>query len=146
MMGHPVRFVAERLVVIVTVAMTFDIGLVDHVQTVLTRQFVPALRVRVMRIPYGIEIRSLHQADVGEHGFFTDDMSGDIVMLVQVGALEFDELAIDQKTSVDDLRGSKTDGLRDGLNAVDRNQQGVDVWRLGRPASYSRQERGEFVR
>ena len=101
--------------------------------------------MRVVRITHRVEIRALHQPNVGQHGFLINDMSFVVVMLVQIRALEFDELAIDKVTPVDDLGGTKTDGLGDRLTAVDGYQQCVQVRGFRRPGLYITQRRREFL-
>jgi len=117
---------------VVAVAMTLDVRLVNHVQPVLTGQFIPAFRLWIVRISNCVQIGSLHQAYVGQHRFFVDDMACDVMMLMQVGAFKTHKLAIDQETSILDLRRAKTNRLLDDLVA-ECDRQRIEVRRLRRP-------------
>ena len=117
---------------VVAVAVAFDIGLVNHVQPVLAGQFIPAFRLRIVRVADRVEIGALHQPDISQHGFFIDDMARDVVVFVQVGTFKTHKLAIDQETSIFDLRCAKTNRLLDDLVA-ECDRQCIEVRRFRRP-------------
>ncbi len=144
-MRHPVRLVAEGLVEIVSVAVALDVGLVDDVETVLTRQLVPPFRLRVVRVTHGVHVGRFHQPDIRQHRCLVNDVTLDVMVLVQVDAFESDVSAVDQEAAVDDLDRAETERLGDRLAAVDRDQQGVQIRLLGRPCVDAAERRSEYV-
>ncbi len=131
--GHPVRLVAERLVMIIAVAMTFDVGFVDDVEAVFARQFVPTFWLRVVRVAHGVHVRSLHQADIREHRLFIDDMTVHVVVLMKIDALELDKPTVDLEAAVADCDVTKTDRLGNDFTAFEFDKQHVQVGCLRGP-------------
>ena len=123
---------------VVAIAMAFDIGLVHHVKAVFGGQFVPAFGLRIMGVPYSVEIGGLHQSNVFEHGLFIHHVTVDVMVLVQVGTLEFNQSAIDHESAVFDLDGPKTNTLGNRFErfasfGAECDQQAVLVWVFCRP-------------
>ena len=115
---------------VVAVAMAFDIGLIDHVQAVLARQFVPAFLVRVVRVTNRVHVRRFHELDVLQHRFFVNNVPCFFMMFMQVHALEFDEFAVDHETAILDLDRAKTDFLSNRFSSG-RNRHRVLIRFLG---------------
>ena len=71
--------------------------------------------MRVVRSSNRVEVVLLHEANVSQDGAFIDYVTGNIVMLVQVRALEGHRAAIHAKLPILDFYLPDTDAPRDHL-------------------------------
>ena len=136
---HPVRVVRERLVGVEADAVRFDVGFVHDVEAVLVAQLVPPGLRRVVRRADGVDVRLLHQPDVGQHRFFVDRVAVHRVVLVAVHPADEDGDAVDAEKPARDLHPPEADPRRDDLDrasvlVLDRQQEAVEARRFRGPA------------
>mmetsp|Transcript_59326 Transcript_59326/g.171921 ORF Transcript_59326/g.171921 Transcript_59326/m.171921 type:complete len:200 (-) Transcript_59326:739-1338(-) len=144
--GHmsrpPLLFVAQGVAPSEVDPMAFDICLVHDIKAVLIAELVEQRIVRIMRATDRIKVVSLHQFDVLEHRFATDDMAGVRVMLMPVHATDRQFLPIEEQAGLPDLHGSETNCDRDRLGRLlilgsssgeEGNKKYVQVRLLGAP-------------
>ena len=87
---------------------------------------------------HGVDIVLLHQADVGQHALFVDDVALELVVLVAVDAFEQNGLAVDQQLPVLQFNAAKTEFtahyfLNGAAGTAQRERQLVQVGILRRP-------------
>ena len=93
----PVRIVPESPVRMITHAVRFDVGLIDHIEPVLIAQLIPAGNIRIMTGPDCIDVELFHQPDVLDHAFFRDHASGLGLMFMPVHTFNHDRTTVDQQ-------------------------------------------------
>ncbi len=79
-----------------------DICLVNDIQTVAVTQIKPVGVIWIMRGADGVDIKLLHQTDIGFHQFATDGLAGCVIVIVTVNAFDKDSLTIDKQFAVFD--------------------------------------------
>ena len=99
-------------------AMGFEVGLVDQVDAVLVAQLVPALLVRIVGGPDGVEVVPLAEDHIVDHVLLGDRAAALGIELVAVGALEYDALAINRHDAVLDAEAAESDLLDGDLGDV----------------------------
>ena len=109
-------FVFSQRFVAVTHSMRFDVGFVNNVQTVFITQFVPQLRLRIVRCTNSIQVVFLHGFNVQQHGFFILNVAGFVVVLMQVGTFNVNVFSVHAKGCIDDFNATETNILADYFN------------------------------
>ncbi len=88
----PVRVVAKFVVK----GMGFDVGFVNDIKPIFVAQLVPAAVVGIMAGTHGVDIKLLHQLDVGHHRGFGDSLAQFVVVIVAINAFHQDRLTVDE--------------------------------------------------
>jgi len=89
-----------------------------------------------VRGTHGVEVELFHQADVGFHGGAADGLTGQVVVVVAVDALDHDGFAVDEQLAVTDLDLSEAEAAGGALFALRGGQgddQGVQMGGLSGP-------------
>jgi hypothetical protein len=105
--------VRDALSVVRPVAVRLDVGLVLHVEAVLVAERVPALVVRVVARPHGVDVVTLHQDDVFDHHLARRHLPEVGVVLVPVDALDDRGAPVDENLPVPDLARAEAEPPRD---------------------------------
>ena len=95
MHGLKFRFISGCVFFFVMKTMTFNIGLINYINTILVAQLIPVGVIGIMRRAYGIDIIGFHDFDILSHGFFGNHMTCPLVVLMTINAFEQNGLTID---------------------------------------------------
>ena len=94
---------------IVAPAVRLDVGLVVNVKADLVAEFVELPVLRIVAETYRIDIVGLHQLQVLAAKLSRDIMTGSLVMLVDIDALELDRLAVHEEKIAPELEPAEAD-------------------------------------
>ena len=111
---QPLGFVGQHVIDRVGL----QVGLIPDIQTILVANIVEARVVGIVRGAHGVEIVALHHQDVGQHIFVRHILAVLVVVVVAVGTLDVNHLAVDQQFAVFDLDFAEADPVRIILNRV----------------------------
>ena len=84
-------------------AMGFEIRLSADIYSVAIAEIVPERTIRIVARPDGIDVVLLHQLDIANHRFLSDDVAAFRQELVSINSLEVDRLSIHEQALVPDL-------------------------------------------
>ena len=122
---------------IVAPAVRLDVGLVVNVKADLVAEFVELPVLRIVAETYRIDIVGLHQLQVLAAELSRDIMTGSLVMLVDIDALELDRLAVHEEKIAPELEPAESDIERNHFGdlsvAAQGDEEAVEVRSLGRP-------------
>ena len=94
---------------IVAPAVRLDVGLVVNVKADLVAEFVELPVLWIVAETYRIDIVGLHQLQVLAAKLSRDIMTGSLVMLVDIDALELDRLAVHEEKIAPELEPAEAD-------------------------------------
>ena len=93
-------------------AMGFEIRLADDIQSVAIAEVIPERTIRIVARPDGIDVVLLHQLDIANHRFTSDDVAAFRQELVSINSLEIDGLSIQEQAPIPDLDLAKANVQR----------------------------------
>ena len=96
----PERLVAQGLVGTVADAVGLDVGLVDHIETILITQLIPAGHIGIVTGTHGVDVVTFHEQDVLHHGGLGEGVAGVRIVLMAIDALDVDRSAVDTELPI----------------------------------------------
>ena len=122
---------------VVTHAVRFDVGFVDHVKAVAVAEVVPARIVGVVARAHGVDIEPLHDFDIADHLLLGDHITAVGVHFVAVRAFDEHRTSVDQQLSAGDANVAEADvelrALGDRFPVRRGDLHAVEPRGLGRP-------------
>ena len=122
---------------IVAPAVRLYVGLVVNVKADLVAEFVELPVLWIVAETYRIDIVGLHQFQILAAELSRDIMTGSLVMLVDIDALELDRLAVHEEKIAPELEPAEADIERNHFGdlsvAAQGDEEAVEVRSLGRP-------------
>ena len=126
----------------------FNIGFIDHVQTVAVAEFIPARRVGIVRAAHGVKVVLLHQQNVLHHIRLGDHLPAQMMMLMAVNAADQQRFTVETQQAIGNLDAAKTDVPRFGLQQFVAAPQGdhgaITVRGFRAPVRRRRHRQGEI--
>ncbi len=113
--------------------MNLDVGLVDHIESVSVAKLVEYGELRVVACAHGVDVVLFHQADIAHYSGGVHDVAVGGVMFVQVDAVHFDGLSVDEELSVFDFHLAEADVGDGSFTVAERDNKAVEVGGLGAP-------------
>lgn len=99
-------------------AVGLGVGLVEHVDAILVAEVVPKGRLRIVAGAHGVEVVLLEHADIAHHGLAVYHMSVGLMVLMDIGAVDFHRFAVYEQLAVADFHRAESYPGRSGLHNV----------------------------
>src|SRR5258707_11341188 len=97
-----------------------DVGFVNYIETIAITKVKPIGILRIVRGPYRIDVKLLHELNIFFHQFAADGASGNRIMIMMIHAFDHHRFPVDKQLTFTYLNLTKADCTAYAFTAICR--------------------------